>query len=121
MEMRLPLAAASSNSPQEVQRMSVGISRRTMLLGTSLMLRAAVKPAKPMKHLQVAGEWCFVGMPDQRTSRAVMILDGNGTTVNETSSSWEKNPACAALSGALLDAGFVVAQSNRTAHPDNGM
>lgn len=98
--------------------MSIGITRRSLLLGSSLVLRAAVKP---MQHLQVAGEWCFVGTPARKTNRAVMILDGNGTTVNETSSSWEKDAACAALSQALLDAGFVVAQSNRTAHPDNGM
>jgi len=88
------------------------------LLASSLLLRAA---AKPLQHLQVAGEWCFIGVPDQPARRAIIILDGNGTTVDAASSSWEKDPACSALSQAFLDAGFLVAQSNRTAHKDNGM
>jgi pimeloyl-ACP methyl ester carboxylesterase len=94
------------------------ISRRNLLLGASFVLRADIVP---LKHLQVVGEWCFIGVPVRKSNRAVMILDGNGTTVGPTSSSWEKNAACAALSQALIDAGFVVAQSNRTATPDNGM
>ena len=98
--------------------MAATISRRSILLASSFLLRAGVKP---MQHLQVAGEWCFIAVPDQRTNRAVIILDGNGTTVDASSSSWEKDAACAALTQAFLDAGFVVAQSNRTAHPDNGM
>src|SRR5690348_10603968 len=98
--------------------MAMGITRRNLLLGASWLLRADVKP---MKHLQVGGEWCFIGVPGRNSNRAVMILDGNGTTVGATSSSWEKNAACAALSQAMLDAGFVVAQSNRTGNPDNGM
>jgi hypothetical protein len=94
------------------------LSRRNILLGSSLLLRAG---ASPLKHFQVGGEWCFLGVPDRKTNRAVIILDGNGTTVGPDSSNWERNPACSDLSQALLDAGFVVAQSNRTAHPDNGM
>jgi hypothetical protein len=74
-----------------------------------------------MKHLQIDGEWCFIGVPERKTDRAVIVLDGNGTTVGPETSSWEKNAACAALGQAVLSDGFVVAQSNRTATPENGM
>lgn len=94
------------------------LSRRSILFSGSFLLGAS---PNPLKHLQVDGEWCFVGTPDRKTNRAVIILDGNGTTVGPDSSSWEKNAACSDLTQAILNAGFVIAQSNRTAHPDNGM
>jgi pimeloyl-ACP methyl ester carboxylesterase len=98
-------------------------TRREWLIGSGLLIRQARADVSTMKHVQVAGEWCFIGTPAgaKETERAVITFDGNGTTVGQDSSSWEKNAACTALSQAIMDAGMVVAQSNRTAHPDNGM
>jgi hypothetical protein len=69
------------------------------------------RSALPVKHLRVDGEWCFFGTPSRRSDYAVMILDGNGTTVTAESSNWERNGAYSAVSAACLAAGLMVAQS----------
>lgn len=66
------------------------LSRRAALLGASLVLRAAAPI--PLKHFKVDGEWCFLGMPARmnKEGRAIILLDGNGTTVGAETSSWER-------------------------------
>jgi hypothetical protein len=98
------------------------LTRRNLVLGSMALREIAAYP-RAMQHLRIDGEWCFVGTPERMTGsrRAVILFDGNGTTVGPDSSSWEKNAACTALSQAILDSGMLAAQSNRTANPDNGM
>ena len=102
--------------------MTALFTRRAALLGAGLCLQEA-RASIPLKHFKVDGEWCFLGMQARPNNgdRAVILFDGNGTTVGADTSSWEKNAACTALSQAILDAGIPVAQSNRTATPENGM
>jgi glycerophosphoryl diester phosphodiesterase len=79
--------------------------------------------AAQTERLQVGGEWCFIKTPDAATRprEAVILIHGNGETVEADSSSWERSEANAALMETLLGAGFLVAQSNHTAVPGNGM
>ena len=74
------------------------------------------------ERLQVDGEWCFIKTPSSpRPGEAVILIHGNGETVEADSSSWERAEGDAALMETLLEAGFLLAQSNHTAVPGNGM
>ncbi len=78
--------------------------------------------AAETERLQVAGEWCFIKTPvSPRPGEAVILIHGNGETVEADSSSWERAEGDAALMDALLEGGFLLAQSNHTAVPGNGM
>lgn len=80
-------------------------------------------PAAETQRLQVAGEWCFIKTPSQdpRPGEAVILMHGNGETVEADSSSWERAQGQTALMDTLLNAGFVLAQSNHGGVPGNGM
>jgi pimeloyl-ACP methyl ester carboxylesterase len=90
-----------------------------------LALALSVDPAlsAETERLQVDGEWCFIKTPasGERHGEAVILLHGNGETVEADSSSWERLKWATELMDALLDAGFLLAQSNHTAVPGNGM
>jgi pimeloyl-ACP methyl ester carboxylesterase len=99
------------------------ITRRSAIAASVPALCARAARSNELTHIQVQGEWCFVGSPRRalEPKRAVIIFDGNGTTVTANSSSWEKNAAASALGREILNNGYLIAQSNRTARPDNGM
>jgi hypothetical protein len=94
--------------------------RRLWLLAIALC--AAAVCAGTAEHFQVGGQWCFVEAPAGKArSRAIVLIHGNGETVGPETSSWERNPGTRFLMDRLLEAGFLVAQSNATAVPSNGM
>jgi pimeloyl-ACP methyl ester carboxylesterase len=99
------------------------ITRRHAIAASFSAACSLAASSDEITHFQIEGDWCFVGLPNKpiEPRRALIILDGNGTTVTAESSSWEKNAAATLLGRAILNAGFVIAQSNRTARPDNGM
>jgi alpha-beta hydrolase superfamily lysophospholipase len=95
------------------------------LLSTSLSLVASANelPTQPrVLRQQIAGEWCVVQIPEKRErGEAVLILHGAGEWVNATMSSWEAQPGASRLVQALVDAGYIVGQSNAAARNGNGM
>jgi pimeloyl-ACP methyl ester carboxylesterase len=103
--------------------MSSMITRRHAIAASFSAACSFAAGSDAMTHFQIGGDWCFVGLPAKpiEPRRAVIVFDGNGTTVTAESSSWEKDAAAASLGRAILDAGFLIAQSNRAARPDNGM
>jgi len=88
----------------------------------ALTMSAPNVHAAETERLRVAGEWCFIKTPaSPRPGEAVILIHGNGETVEADSSSWERAEGDAALMDALLEAGLLLAQSNHTAIPGNGM
>jgi alpha-beta hydrolase superfamily lysophospholipase len=88
----------------------------------ALTMSAPNVHASETERLQVDGEWCFIKTPAlPRPGEAVILIHGNGETVEADSSSWERAEGDAALMDALLEGGFLLAQSNHTAIPGNGM
>lgn len=89
----------------------------------ALTLSAPPLRAAETERLRVAGEWCFIKTPGSatRSGEAVILIHGNGETVEADSSSWERSEGHSALIETLLGAGYLLAQSNHTAVPDNGM
>jgi pimeloyl-ACP methyl ester carboxylesterase len=79
--------------------------------------------AAETERLQVGGEWCFIKTPasEARHGEAVILIHGNGETVESDSSSWERLKWATELMDALLEGGFLLAQSNHSAIPGNGM
>ncbi len=75
------------------------------------------------KRFQIGGDWCFVEVPKDAEKRreAVILIHGNGQTVDETTSSWESNAASRRAMDRLLRAGYVIAQTNHGATRENGM
>ncbi len=75
------------------------------------------------ERLRIGGEWCFIKSPeeDRRPGEAVILIHGNGELVVEWSSSWEQAEGNKHLMTTLLDAGYLLAQSNHKAIPGNGM
>lgn len=98
------------------------LTRRQWTLGLAGTAFRARATESQVLRTQVAGEWCFVKFPHGHgNGQAVLTLHGAGEWVNETSSSWEAQPGATRLMNALLDAGYVVAQSNSAARSGNGM
>jgi hypothetical protein len=66
-------------------------------------------------HLRIGGEWCFLSF-DTLTPHAdaVILIHGNGQTVEEKSSSWERDAGSSLLMARLRAAGFLLAQSLAT-------
>jgi alpha-beta hydrolase superfamily lysophospholipase len=97
--------------------------RASILWVLALTMSAPPLRAAETERLRVAGEWCFIKTPGSasRSGEAVILIHGNGETVEADSSSWERSEGNAALIEALLGAGYLLAQSNHTAVPDNGM
>lgn len=94
------------------------------LISTCFLLAvSAGASAAETVRVQVAGEWCFIKTPEgrARSGEAVVLIHGNGETVDERSSSWEKAPGSQRLMDALLESGYMLAQSNHGATPQNGM
>jgi len=75
------------------------------------------------ERLQTGGEWSFIKRPPEGrwNHEAVLIIHGNGQTVTSSGSSWEQDAAMNGLMEALVGEGFLVAQSNHGATPENGM
>jgi alpha-beta hydrolase superfamily lysophospholipase len=100
----------------------IPLTRRQLALGLLGAALAAEETESRVLRLRVAGEWCFVKFPvGKGNGQAVLILHGAGEWVSETSSSWETQTGATRLIDALLDAGYVVAQSNSAARDGNGM
>ena len=96
--------------------------RSPVLWVLALTMSAPNVHAAGTERLQVGGEWCFIKTPaSPRTGEAVILIHGNGETVEARSSSWERGPGFTGLMETLLEAGYLVAQSNHTAVPGNGM
>jgi len=97
--------------------------RCSILWVLALTMSAPPLRAAETERSRVGGEWCFIKTPGSaaRSGEAVILIHGNGETVEADSSSWERSEGHAALIEALLDAGYLLAQSNHTALPDNGM
>ena len=94
------------------------------LLPVALAAAAILPAAAPFtERLKIGGEWCFIKSPETNTrpGEAVILIHGNGELVVEWSSSWEQAEGNKHLMNALLDAGYLPAQSNHTAIPGNGM
>ncbi|MCC6366721.1 MAG: hypothetical protein IT165_24645 [Bryobacterales bacterium] len=73
-------------------------------------------------HLRIGGEWCFLSYDSSAPhADAVILIHGNGQTVDEKSSSWERDAGSSLLMARLRAAGFLLAQSNHSAIPGNGM
>ncbi len=95
-----------------------------LLLPLALAAATTVLAAPPFtERLKIGGEWCFIKSPetDARPGEAVILIHGNGELVVEWSSSWEQAEGNKHLMTTLLDAGYLLAQSNHTAIPGNGM
>lgn len=91
------------------------------LMYASVLPARASEPPRVLRE-QVAGEWCFLKIPQNWSKgEVVLILHGAGEWVSSTSSSWETQPGATALMQALLDAGYAIAQSNGAARNGNGM
>lgn len=74
------------------------------------------------ERLQIGGEWCFIKKPAKaRRGEAVLAIHGNGQTVTEKTSSFEQGAGFRRLMEALLEQGYIVAQSNHGATAENGM
>lgn len=104
---------------QVVDILSTNIGRLLVLLcGLSIGCLGA-----ETVRVQVAGEWCFIKIPDGAVhpEKAVILLHGNGETVDAVSSSWEKSDGTARFLQRLSAAGYLLAQSNHGATPQNGM
>lgn len=87
-----------------------------------LLLFVSSLPAAETLRLQVGGEWCWVKLPaSPGKGEAVLAIHGNGQTVTAAGSSWEEGPGFARLTDTLLAQGYIVAQSNHSATPENGM
>ncbi len=98
-----------------------GIAR---LLPLALAAATTVPAAPPFtERLKIGGEWCFIKSPetDARPGEAVILIHGNGELVVEWSSSWEQAKGKKHLITTLLEAGYLLAQSNHAALPGNGM
>lgn len=96
--------------------------RPSTLWALTLILGASSAPASDTERLQIDGEWCFIKTPPSpRPGEAVILIHGNGETVEADSSSWERAEGNSAFMDTLLEAGFLLAQSNHTAIPGNGM
>ena len=94
------------------------------LLPLALAAATTVPAAPPFtERLKIGGEWCFIKSPetDARPGEAVILIHGNGELVVEWSSSWEQAEGNKHLMTTLLDAGYLLAQSNHAAIPGNGM
>lgn len=76
-----------------------------------------------MRRFRIGEDWCFVQVPTGKLQArdAVILIHGNGQTVGETTSSWESNASSRRTMDKLVDAGYLVAQTNHGATPDNGM
>ncbi len=98
-----------------------GIARRLMLAFAAATITAAATDFT--ERLKVGGEWCFIKSPETnaRPGEAVILIHGNGELVVEWSSSWEQAEGNKLLMTTLLDAGYLLAQSNHAAIPGNGM
>lgn len=83
----------------------------------------ALDAAGRMERLQIGGEWCFIRHPARNlhAGEAVVILHGNGHTVESTTSTWEQQRSLRGLMDRLSAAGYLIAQSNHTATRSNGM
>ncbi len=90
-----------------------------------VLATAIVVPADTdfTERLKIGGEWCFIKSPETnaRPGEAVILIHGNGELVVEWSSSWEQAEGKKHLMTTLLDAGYLLAQSNHAAIPGNGM
>lgn len=98
-----------------------GIAR---LLPLALAAATAVPAATHFtERLKIGDEWCFIKSPETnaRPGEAVILIHGNGELVVEWSSSWEQADGKKHLMTTLLDAGYLLAQSNHAAIPGNGM
>jgi alpha-beta hydrolase superfamily lysophospholipase len=97
--------------------------RPSILWALALTMSGLQVRAAENERFQVGGEWCFIKTPDShtRSGEAVILIHGNGETVEADSSSWERSEGNVALMDALLEAGYLLAQSNHTAVPGNGM
>ena len=94
------------------------------LLPVALAAATILPAAAPFtERLKIGGEWCFIKSPetDARPGEAVILIHGNGELVVEWSSSWEQAEGNKHLMTTLLDAGYLLAQSNHAAVPGNGM
>ena len=96
---------------------------RLPMLWALILTMSAPLGAAETERLRVDGEWCFIKTPAAAThpGEAVILIHGNGETVEAETSSWERRDAYVALMQTLLDAGYLLAQSNHTAVPGNGM
>jgi len=61
----------------------------------------ALDAAGRMERLQIGGEWCFIRRPPRNlhAGEAVMILHGNGHTVESTTSTWERQSSASRANG----------------------
>ena len=78
--------------------------RHSILWLLTLTIGVPQVRAAQTERLQVRGEWCFIKTPDSATRPrgAVILIHGNGETVEADSSSWERSEANAALIETLL-------------------
>ena len=98
------------------------IQRLNLILLITAYLLAALPLSAAVERLQIAGEWCFIETPDSRPPiGAVILMHGNGETVGPETSTWQSNAGERLLMNKLLDAGYLLAQSNAAATPANGM
>ncbi|MCL4852359.1 MAG: hypothetical protein KJZ78_13370 [Bryobacteraceae bacterium] len=83
----------------------------------------ALDAAGRMERLQIGGEWCFIRHPARNlhAGEAIVLLHGNGHTVESTTSTWEQQRSLRGLMDRLSAAGYLIAQSNHTATRSNGM
>lgn len=88
---------------------------------TIFALLALSLAAGEMERFQVAGEWCFLRAPAAPTTEAVLLIHGNGQTVDAKTSSMEQTESTRRFLDALVAKGYVVAQSNHGATRTNGM
>ncbi len=96
--------------------------RLKSLIVAAVYLLTAFPLAAAVERLQIAGEWCFIETPDGRTPvGAIVLMHGNGETVGPETSSWQSNAGERLLMNKLLEAGYLLAQSNAAATPANGM
>ena len=74
-------------------------------------------------RFRIGEDWCFVDVPKTpgKVREAVILIHGNGQTVGEATSSWESNASSRRAMDRLVAAGYLVAQTNHGATPDNGM
>ena len=56
--------------------------RPTTLWALTLILSASSAPSADTERLQIDGEWCFIkSQPSPRPGEAVILIHGNGETV----------------------------------------
>lgn len=87
------------------------------------LFRELVSSNGTTSRFRIGEDWCFVVIPKgtAKIRDAVILIHGNGQTVGESTSSWESNASSHRAIDKLVDAGYLVAQTNHGATPDNGM